>query len=258
MTQNRPIPPTDLCQELQDLLPAYVIGATTEAEANLVRELLPQCPEVAAELHIYAGISAGLMEQVNPIEPPPDLRNRLLQEALASESSSEPTLLRPKFDARFWWVAAALLIGLVGTNLLWVSLISDVRNELEAITIHNNQLTDLLSNPQIHQFPLLNTDEEDQTALAKLLWNAENNQATLVTNQLPQLQQSETYQIWLIETDTPISAGLFTVDERNQSFVEIKLASSLDRYAAIAISIEPAAGSDAPTTTPIAVGEIGI
>lgn len=259
MNENRP-QAIDACQELQNLLPAYVIGATTPEEAKRVQELLPQCPDVTQELQSYAQIGVSLMQQVTPVIPPATLRAKLLDrlDEQSSDNTPIPTLSPRVTKIRWQWLAAILIIILISANVYLISELTAVRNTIEGLQAQNNQMTSLLANSQLQQFPLLDTSNEDGTILANLLWDEQGNEATLVTDQLTLLGNEQTYQVWLIDGETPVSAGLFQVDAQNRSLLTIDLNQELEQFVAVAISIEPASGSPAPTTDPIAIGEIDL
>ena len=253
---NKPGLPPDACQELRELLPAYVVGATNQEEAERVQTLLAECPDVAAELETYAHITASLTQQAQPIAPPPDLRNRLLQQALASEGPpvvASPRRLSPQLG---WWAAAALFALLLVTNFLWATTLFNSGTNTVNEQAENNQVIDLLARGQLQQVALRATDSTQNAVLATLTWDDSTNTAVLVTDTLPALDAAQAYQVWLIATGDPISAGLFQVDVGNRALLAFQPETDLTTVSAVAISVEPASGSPAPTTDPIAVGEI--
>ncbi len=67
---------------------------------------------------------------------------------------------------------------------------------------------------------------------------------------LPALPEGKSYQLWAITGATPVSAGVLG---RDPSIVAFTVDAPTS---AIAISVEPAAGSTQPTETPIAIGEL--
>lgn len=67
---------------------------------------------------------------------------------------------------------------------------------------------------------------------------------------LPALPEGQSYQLWAITGATPVSAGVLGRDPSVVAFIVDAPTS------AIAISVEPTAGSTQPTDTPIAVGEL--
>lgn len=67
---------------------------------------------------------------------------------------------------------------------------------------------------------------------------------------LPELPPGQSYQLWAITGETPVSAGVLGRDPSVAAFTVDAPTS------AIAISVEPTAGSTQPSATPIAVGSL--
>lgn len=282
MKPNRPTHYQNGCEELRDLLPAYMIGASDSEEAARVRELLPQCPDVASEMGDYAQVTLGLMQQVPTIAPPADLRERILLQAARSDSvadadipppldlrqsildkaeetpkSSEvqEKIIRPSFRYAAWGSAAALLVLLLATNVYWAGRVNEIRDELALLRDQENRVIDLLAESAFEQVALQSTS--DDSFLATVLYLPNTNELALLTNNLPTLDATETYQVWLIGDDAPVSAGLFQSDVQNRAIFNFADDTNLADFEAVAISIEPSGGSPAPTTDPIALASIG-
>lgn len=89
---------------------------------------------------------------------------------------------------------------------------------------------------------------------ASLFIDAENS-GTLVLRGLDPLPAEQTYQLWLIPDDgTPVPAGLFAVDDAASSLVTLNLPVVEQGFTTVGISIEPAAGSPAPTGPIVLLG----
>jgi anti-sigma-K factor RskA len=76
----------------------------------------------------------------------------------------------------------------------------------------------------------------------------------LVGSALPSIADDKTYELWAIPAKgNPIPAGLFRTNATG-NFVHIAPQPvDVSRLAAVAVSVEPRAGSPAPTTKPILV-----
>jgi anti-sigma-K factor RskA len=156
---------------------------------------------------------------------------------------------------RFWiGAAAALLVLLIGSNAYWATVTSEIRQSQAAFIDQLDQQNVLiagLTSGNVMQVAL-NPSEGN----ARVFWSTQEQVAMLATEGLPTLSQDQTYQLWLITGDTPISAGTFIVDDTGRAILFFDPAQNMSEYDAVGISTEPAGGSEAPTTTPIAVGEI--
>lgn len=164
-TEPRSNQPSSACEELRDLIPAYTIGATTQAETERVQALLPQCPEVAADLRETLALAQALTETVEPIAPPPSLRTKLLAQVAAEAAAQDneidtatrsdsslhvldatPTLpTAPTRNNRIaWWLSAAAAALLIITNIFWLSQWQALRGAIDAtraeLVVANDQL----------------------------------------------------------------------------------------------------------------------
>lgn len=81
-------------------------------------------------------------------------------------------------------------------------------------------------------------------------WSESLGEAVILTHGLPALASGQTYQMWFIREDQVIvSAGLFITDRAGES--TSVLDGTVENGDTIAVSVEPAGGSQQPTTTPI-------
>lgn len=267
MSENQPKPEayTSACDELRALLPAYVIGAADADEIARVRVLLEQCPEARAEMDEYAAVSAGLYAPIAPVTPPADLHDRILGKVRA-QAAPPPPVTAPvaaprvvKRDARrlfAWGLATAAALLLIATNVYWLSRINGLQSEMNALLRQRDQAVALASDTNLQRLTLTSTEPNSTTPLATLLWTAQAPEVVLTGVNLPVLAAGQTYQLWLIGDGSPVSAGVFSPDESGLAALSFSADQPIQAYQAAAISVEPAGGSSAPTTTPIALGSI--
>jgi anti-sigma-K factor RskA len=79
---------------------------------------------------------------------------------------------------------------------------------------------------------------------------------TLVLTNLNELEENQTYQLWLIPPDgAPIPAGLLGQAGEASQTISLDLPTTLDSIAAVGISVEPPEGSAAPTGPIVLLGE---
>lgn len=254
MNQQQPQAPRP-CDELRDLLPAYDIGALDAQERQRVEQLLVQCPEVAAERTDYALLAEALLDSVEPLTPPPHLHDRLLAR-VRDDADSGPNVTALPSAARsrswrWWGWAAASLVLLLG-NVFWLWQWNQAQSELSQLREEQTRLLEFASSSLWQPVPLV---DGQGNAIATVYWNPEEEEAWLVTDELPTLAAAETYQLWLIGEDAPQSAGLFQTDSAERGSLLFQGPQTLGSYQAVAISVEPAGGSPAPTSDPIALGE---
>lgn len=76
----------------------------------------------------------------------------------------------------------------------------------------------------------------------------------LIASHLPALSAEKTYQMWLIpRSGAPLPAGLFRAGASGSAVHFVAQPVDVQQTAAFAISVEPGAGSPAPTTAPLLV-----
>jgi hypothetical protein len=76
--------PTSPCDELAELLPAYVAGALVPEEVKHVKTLLEQCPQMQSEVAEYRTLMTGFYDRVEPVSPPINLHERLMKKVRGS------------------------------------------------------------------------------------------------------------------------------------------------------------------------------
>jgi anti-sigma-K factor RskA len=79
---------TITCAEVRELAAAFVLGALDPAEDAAIREHLATCPDAHEEIAGLGGVVPYLAGSLEPVEPPPALRGRILAAAAASAASA--------------------------------------------------------------------------------------------------------------------------------------------------------------------------
>ena len=102
---------------------------------------------------------------------------------------------------------------------------------------------------------LKGTDVQPQ-AQGQLIVDPNSESAVLVIAGLDQLEAGKTYQVWLIDGGTPVSAGLLTVDENGQGVFIVTSEAAIGSFNALGISIEPEGGSPQPTGDIVVLSEL--
>lgn len=83
-------------------------------------------------------------------------------------------------------------------------------------------------------------------------WSASLGKSVLVTDGIPSLAEGETYELWYVRGETPVSAGVFAADGGDATAV---LAGDMQAGDVIAVTVEQDGGSPSglPTTDPVVV-----
>jgi hypothetical protein len=261
---------SDLCQEVLALIPAYSVGATDPAETAFVKRYLAECPEAVAELREYQGLSEAMLLNVN-LQRPRDGLEKEIMAVLAKAAPESATARRARqvegIVPRDWsgrvgrLVAAAAIVLLIFSNLLWWREVSRVRDEkaetAAQLDASNTLLASLgLGADTTRRIELFDPQDSMSVINAALIWEAETRTALLYAQNFPPLSPEMAYQVWLIRGEDRISPGVFHVNEEGVGVFIFSINEPLTDYEAIGITPEPVPGSPDPTAPPVAVGRI--
>src|SRR5262249_52247368 len=105
--------------ELRSQLGAFVLGALAPAEQAEVRAHLAVCDECAAEARALRPVVDALAWTVEPVEPPPAVRERLLSSIStpAVTPAARPTPVLAPRSVLPWLAAAASLVLAIGLGM---------------------------------------------------------------------------------------------------------------------------------------------
>jgi anti-sigma-K factor RskA len=275
------------CETLAELIPAYSIGATDAEETALVERLLQVCPEGAAELDSYLSLAQAMNYTAPRVEPPASLHDKLMAAAAGTPTQKAPPPLPPDITsvstpsvqvlpkstqlqpprsrvlsfnralAAAAGIAAALLII---SNLYWVNQVGSLQQQQrDTLALMRSQQDALasLGTGSSNQVQLVSTNEGQQNnVLATVVWSPQTPTALLISENLPVLNPDRAYQLWAIQDETPVSAGVFQIDENGVGVLVFNSDQPMTDLDAVAITEEPAGGSQQPTTAPLAVAQV--
>lgn len=124
-----------------------------------------------------------------------------------------------------------------------------VIDSLAAIVETKNTLIAALTGPSVQVMQL--TASGARNARALMFWDTAKNRWTFVAHALAPLPPGRTYQVWLVTSDSKISAGTFGVSPAGDGLLEATYALRPADLVAIAVTEEVEGGSPQPTTAPV-------
>jgi anti-sigma-K factor RskA len=239
-------------KSFEDLKDAYALGALPDDERATVEAYLALHPERQAEIDDMVGV-AGLLALAPPEqEPPADLRRRLMQvvesESVRPRAAESPT---SSWFGRLGGLrnvalgaAAVLVVGLLSWNVLLQGDVQDLRGQVEeARTADQAQDTREIE---------LGGSWAEQGARAEVT-ALKDDRAILVVEDMPSMPDDRTGQVWVIRDEKPEPSGLL---EPSGNMAATAITTNLRGADAIAVTVEPAGGSDEPTSDPVLVQEL--
>jgi anti-sigma-K factor RskA len=241
------------CEELKELFELYSLGLLEgeerkEVEAHLERN----CSTCRQSLKNAISLNTLLIGSVPDVKPPRGLRHRILVTVGVHRT-------------RWAWVgvlaAASLLVITLwlgneerqrGTDL------AEARKNILEIAAQRDQLEQAMR--------ILDQPETIQVTFGKGLPQPPRGNVfvhsklgvVLIASNLPRLTSGRTYEMWLIpKGGAPRPAGLFQSTEARSALHILSGPVDVSSLGAVAVTVEPAAGSSAPTTQPLIVAAAG-
>lgn len=239
--------------ELKMLLASYAIGALPEDEMPVIRDHILTCEECMQEADAFAAAVPALALTVEPMELPTGFADAVLAKVRDQQPAVEPARAR-----RSWSLFPRLAFGGVAiVAAILAGAFLDARGDAQQAK------RDLIALEQ--------RVERNEDALAAFVrhddgWRLEGTTgavgrmvptrdgATFAVAGLPAPPQGHVYQLWLLrgacgeQPCAPTSAGVFDVDD---GLVVVPVDRSIRNFAGAAVTLEPAGGSEQPTTDPL-------
>jgi|SRR5437764_5054070 len=252
-------------EQFAENLSLHALGALHGEERVALEKHLEQCADCRRELEQSRGDLALLALSVSGPKPPVRSRRRLMSAIAKEPRRVEVSPRRSKF---WWnslgWVAAAAAVVIIfllarqNTNLRQrvVGLEASSAEQQQELT-QANELVAALNSAEAEHFTLVASKTPPQPQ-GKAIYVRRTGTLVFLASNLPQLPSQKAYELWLIPASgAPIPAGLFKPDSRGSGTVIRPPLPSGVQANTFAITVEPEAGSAAPTSQPIMVGTQG-
>jgi anti-sigma-K factor RskA len=222
-----------MSQEPHDLVAAYALDALDDEERVDFERHLADCAVCKAQLAELEEASTALA-YAESVEPPPALRERIL-EAARAENGKVGSVPRRRwlFPATVAAAAAAAVVA-IGVGLWANSLSRDLDRERSANAGYARALQLLGGGAEVTQL----ADAEGGLLVAP------DGEAALVVCGLQPAPKDKTYEAWVIEGETPRPAGLFP---GGGGCPPVLLERDVPKGAQVAVTLEPKGGVDQPT-----------
>lgn len=230
---------------LIDLIPAYALGALDRNEAREVEAHLPYCADCRMELERFDALAKELPLALAEADPPESLHTRLLAQAaekpgveaapLGHSVWEQVTAVFRQHKALAFSYAAltVLVLILLGTTIFFWQRVTDlsggpVPGSLQAVHLTS---TGVIPNAE---------------GYLTVSWDGLS--GAIVLDRVPQLGDGQVYQLWLVRDGRRDSGALLDVDELEYGGGRVQPPEPLFNYSSVEVTIEPAGGSERPTS----------
>jgi anti-sigma-K factor RskA len=216
--------------DIHDLVAAYALDAVDDQERTEFEAHLETCADCRAELADLTG-AVDHLATVESTEPPAHLKDSVMS-AIDDRPTSLDHRRRNRMVTRFVGlaaVAAMIIFGIVFVN-----------------GRETRQIDAVLNSPDAVQTAMNGTH-----GTAAFTFSADRGEGVFHGENLVDLPDDQVYQLWVIAGAAPIPSSTFTPQGNGEV-----LMAGLSPGQVIAYTVEPAGGSQSPTTDPLAAAEL--
>lgn len=230
------------------MLPAYALGALDDRDRRRVEEELARSATLRAELQRLQATVDSLALSIPHSIPDASLRDLILASA---REPDEPVSLGARGAAMFrrLTAVAAVLVVLLGSVVAFLAL--EIRDK-------DRQIADLEAASESRggfdfTQPLVWTEihAEDTTSegWGYFCRTADGSVGWIIVEGM-RSTDGQVFQLWLVDDDELVSAGMFATDEEGRGFGVVRADDPVHSFRQIWITLEPPGGSPAPTRDP--------
>src|SRR6478672_10148715 len=223
--------------EAHELIAGYALDALEPADRARAKELLERSEEAREELRTLTETTAAMATAVSGPAPPPELRERILQSARDDRQTVVPleSRRRPRLVPVLGVAAAVAAVVAVALGIWGFSVSSDL-DESRAALAQARAAAAVLASPDARTVGL----EQGNGSLV-----VSGSEAVLVLNDIEGAPQGKTWEVWVLDGETPVRAGLFA---GGQARDVVPVEEGVGPGAKVLVTLEPSGGVDAPTT----------
>jgi anti-sigma-K factor RskA len=237
--------------DLHTLTGVYVLDAVEPAERDRFEHHLGRCKPCAGEVRGLAATATGLA-MAAAMAPPPQLKRQVL--AVATVTRPMPPAAADRLGSRqasrLYWTprlaAGAAAVFLVVAVVLGAAGLHS-RRELDSARAQDQAIAAVLSAPDAR----ITTQATTDGGTATVVVSRAEQKIIFTTAGLPPLPVSKVYELWLMGPPGTRRAGLLSPPSAGKTAP--LLASGLAAGDKVGVTIEPAGGTNQPTTTPVLV-----
>jgi hypothetical protein len=241
------------CEELQPDYLLYALGTLEDPARSELREHLGSgCESCVAGVREARALVYSMGAALDGPAPPRRLRARILAAAGGG------TATRPSWVAVWVAATAAALIGVVLLVYQYRRFADDLalaRAELGRSSAQAASLREALNLIQAPETRVVTFGHgETEPPRGRVFVHPAG--VVLVASHLPTPPQGKAYEMWVIRGGAPQPAGLFQSDRQGNAIHLYRPPAPLAPSDIVAVTLESAAGSSAPTSTPVIAAQL--
>jgi anti-sigma-K factor RskA len=252
-------------EDYQQMLAAHALSALDQTDREVIEQHLNGCAECRSELDKWRGTAGALACVAGPLEPSPQVRERVLENVRAERSTRAQNVfgLTPASRRTVSWLprfaaiaASVILVALLALVLVMWQQNRTAKAELARLTAEAEQarkdreqdqkIFELLSSPASRVVQLTGTTP-GSAASAYLVYDATSGRAILRTHGLPASAPGRAYQLWFIAGASPMPGRVFKVAVAGEGTSADQIPTQVLSTPVFAVTEESESGASAPT-----------
>ncbi len=241
----------------EELCSGYVLNALSKEEQHRFEAMLKSADKSQWDLYDRMQASANQIAfTVGAETPSPSVKEAVMREIRDDDNVISITG-KSKTNRFMSAAAAAFALLIISVALVFYAFnlndtIGDQQariTELQAEVQQREELLSILSARTV-DLVVMSGQAVNTDGYGKIIWDPETEQALLQVSNLPPEPEGKDYQLWLFRNNTPLPAGVFSVNTTDEaSFFKIEELPDVSEQAAgaFAVSLEPEGGAAQPT-----------
>lgn len=245
----------------------YRLGAEDEREARAFEETAAQLALSAEPIEPRPELKAALFAKLADVPQLPAqdavAQDVVEQDARAQDVSQPPVAPAPtpsiptsstlgpaeRAATRRWFQRPALILGAAAAAVVLFVGGAFVGSALSGNNSYTSQQASALAEINAASDVQRATAKVEGGGTATLVWSGALGRSALVANDLPQLPQGKTYELWYMRDGQAIPAG--TMEPEGAGSTWRVLAGDMAAGDTVGVTVEPRGGSDKPTSPPL-------
>ena len=232
--------------DIHDLVAPYALDALDEGERAAFEAHLATCDRCTAEL---AELSDGAaLLAADAADDVPEMMRRRVFAAIEDtpQVSATPGVASPDQASRLRrWTAVAVAAVIIAAVAIGGFITRSGLDANDIITAADATRYELLVTDALSAAPGVNVD---------FFYSPGRDAGVIRATGLPEVGEDQTYQAWLVGDGDPIPSGLFRPSGGDATLI---IEEGFEAAQLIAVTVEPAGGSPAPTTDVLLFADIG-
>ena len=257
-------------EEFENAAALEAIGAASPEESAALRRHLAECAPCRGVMGEMSNAAAAFALSLDPVQPPPAVRARIMQE-LSAGTSRGPAADAVKEGGFTRWLlplAAILAIALLGWSQM---LLLGQREKVEQAELRARESAEQAErlasekrtleeeNQKLNAFMAAMSSSATRTislggqpmapsASARVFLDPSARQAFVFFHDLPANPEDKSYQLWVIPADgRPLGVGVFDVNQTGSASMVLQNLPVATEIKALAVTMEPKGGLPAPS-----------